>query len=437
MQLFDIFGFALVGVLLGLSIWAFYNMPIFVVGVKDFLKKRQKPQKSHALHPLPVFSIIVPVKNEERVVGRLIDALQKLQYPADKKDIIIVEEASTDRTPEICRNFARKYSNIQILSRPISEGKPAALNFGLKHAKGDIIAVFDADNIPAPDALLTVTKYFADANVAAVQGKTLSLNSKENMITQFSFYEEAVWCEVYLRGKDVLNLFVHLRGSCQFVRRAVLEKLKGFNEKALCEDMELSARLTEKGYRIRYASDVVALQESPSNFKTLFGQRTRWFRGTMEVALRYGRLMSKVTKRNFDAEATLFGPFALIASLFPYLAAFWTFSTLFNLNIVWNYLALFALLTTAISIFTCGVALVYVTKPRKIKNLLWLPFVYLYWSFQALVASYALILIILRKPKHWTKTEKKGTITDSGQLSSNNIEIEVLSESEQCLVGSS
>jgi cellulose synthase/poly-beta-1,6-N-acetylglucosamine synthase-like glycosyltransferase len=84
--------------------------------------------------------------------------------------------------------------------------------------------------------------------------------------------------------------------------------------------MEMSARLTENNYKIRYASDVIAWQESPSNLKTLFKQPTRWFRGTMEVAFKYGRLMAKPSRKNFDAVTTLFGPFILIASLIPYTA---------------------------------------------------------------------------------------------------------------------
>ena len=176
------------------------------------------------------------------------------------------------------------------------------------------------------------------------------------MLTQFISYEEAVWCEAYLRGKDKLNLFVHLKGSCQFIRRDVLEKLEGFDEAVLSEDMEISARLVENDYKIRYASDVVAWQESPSNLKTLFKQRTRWFRGTMEVAFKYGRLMTKLNRINFDAETTLFGPFILIASLAPYLAAFWAFSSFWSLDVMWRLVVQFGILTTSLTMLTLRVS---------------------------------------------------------------------------------
>ena len=413
-MMLEIMGFVLVGALLTITLWTLYNVPILAVGVRDFCKNRQKPQKkstSPAL--LPTFSIVVPVKNEEKVVGRLLNALSKLNYPVDKSEIIIVEDGSTDRTLDICLNFAEEHANVKILNRLSSNGKPSALNYGLKHATGEIVAVFDADNVPASDALLAVVKYFDDPRVAAVQGNTLSLNSKENMLTQFISYEEAVWCEAYLRGKDVLNLFVHLRGSCQFIRRDVLEKMEGFDEGVLSEDMEISAKLVENHYKIRYASDVVAWQESPSNLKTLFKQRTRWFRGTMQVAMKYGRLMMKLNRINFDAETTLFGPFMMIASLIPYLALVFAFSPFLNLGVMWRYLVQFATLGTSLTLLICGFALIYASKPRRIKSLLWLPFVYFYWSFQAFIALYAALLILLRRPNKWLKTEKSGALTIS------------------------
>ena len=407
----DIIGFLLVGVLLTVSLWAFYNTPILASGIRDFCKKQQKPhRKAIPEKLLPSFSIIVPVKNEELVIKRLLDSLSALNYPQNKREIILVEDGSTDKTNDICTNYAKEHANVQVLHKPISDGKPSALNYGLAHAKGDLVAIFDADSVPATDALLTVLDYFDDPKVAAVQGRTTSINSKENMLTQFISYEEAVWCEAYLRGKDVLNLFVHLKGSCQFIRRTVLNQLQGFDEAVLSEDMEISARLIENNYKIRYAPNVISLQESPSNLKNLFRQRTRWFRGTMQVAFKYGRLMTKLNRINFDAETTLIGPFILIASLVPYLSVFFVFSTSWSLDVMWSIVLFFGTLTTSLSVLICGLALIYVSKPRKVRSLLWLPFVYSYWTLQAFIALYAMLLIVLRRPGKWIKTDKHGSI---------------------------
>jgi cellulose synthase/poly-beta-1,6-N-acetylglucosamine synthase-like glycosyltransferase len=391
--------------------WSLYNLPILAAGVRNLRrshgKSRWKPSNEKKL---PSFSIVVPAKNEERVIGRLLDALTNLNYPSDKMEIIVVEDGSTDNTLGICREHG---GNVKVVCKPSSNGKPSALNYGVSRAKGQIIGIFDADNVPAADALINVAKYFEDPKVAAVQGRTLSANSEENMLTKFISYEDAVWCEAYLRGKDVLDLFVHLKGSCQFVRRDVLEKLGGFDENALSEDMEISARLTEKGYRIKYAPEVCSWQESPADLKQMFRQRTRWYRGTMEVAVKYGRLMTKFSRKNFDAEATLFGPFILIASLATYLAGFSAFFTVFPFYVLWGAMAQLMAVTATVTLFVCGLALIYVSKPRRLSNLLWLPFIYFYWSLQAFIAFYAVLLILLRRPRRWLKTVKRGVITDS------------------------
>jgi len=352
------------------------------------------------------------VKNEEKVIGRLLNALTKLTYPPEKIEIIIVEDGSTDKTFEICTKHATKLRlNIKTFRKPLSNGKPSALNYGISHAKGDIIGIFDADNVPAPNVLLKAANYFADLEVVAVQGRTFSINSDENMLTKFISYEEAVWCEAYLRGKDALGLFVHLKGSCQFIRRNILEKLNRFDENILSEDMDLSAKLTEKGYKIRYASDVQSWQESPSSLTQLFRQRARWYRGTMEVAFKYGRLIAKLNRRNIDAEATLIGPFILIASLITYLfATFGMYIANFSENFSWQILLQFIAVATTLMLFICGLALIFASKPRKISNVLWLPFIYFYWSLQGFIAFYALLLILLGRPRKWLKTEKKGTV---------------------------
>jgi cellulose synthase/poly-beta-1,6-N-acetylglucosamine synthase-like glycosyltransferase len=403
----------LVCTLLIVYVWSFYNLPILVAGVKSLRQSKQKsPRKSAKREALPVFSIIVPVKNEEKVLGRLLNALTEVNYPPDKKEIIVVEDGSTDRSVDVCEDFAREQSlNIRIVQRLFSDGKPSALNAGIKCAKGEIVGVFDADNVPSSDALLNVCKYFEDPQVAAVQGRTLSINSEENMLTRMISREEDIWYETYLRGKDALNLFVHLKGSCQFIRRDVLEKVEGFDENALSEDMELSAKTTEKGYKIKYAPDVRSWQESPSGLKQLFRQRVRWYRGTMEVAIKYGRLMAKPSKKSFDAEMTLFGPFVLIASLLAYIAGSYVAFMPFPLGSFLQLITQFTVILATATMFACGLALLYSSKPRKALDLLWVPFIYAYWSAQAFIAFYAMLLIMLQRPHKWLKTDKKGTIT--------------------------
>ncbi|MGA2767512.1 MAG: glycosyltransferase family 2 protein [Candidatus Bathyarchaeia archaeon] len=394
--------------------WSLYNLPILVAGVKALrASKCELECKPTKKRNLPSISIIVPVKDEEKVIGRLLNSLTATDYPSDKLEVIVVEDGSTDDTLNICNEFAKEHSlNLKILHKEFSNGKPSALNYGIKHATGEIIGILDADNLPARDILLNVSKYFEDRKVAAVQGRTLSINFEHNMLTRFISYEEAAWCEAYLRGKDVLKLFINLRGSCQFIRHDVLEAIGGFDERFLAEDMELSARMANHRYQIRYASNVRAWQECPSQLKQLLTQRTRWYRGWMEIALRYGRLMAKPSRVSVDAEATLLGPFIMIASLASYIFAFLAFLVPVPLGSPLQFVMQSSAVTTTLLVVLCGLTLIWLSKPRRLRNLLWLPFVYGYWCLQAFIALYAALLILLRRPKKWLKTSKTGFISN-------------------------
>ena len=391
-----------------------YNIPILVAGVRHLRRSGECGRKfsSRSGEGLPTVSIIVPVKDEEKVVRRLLDAFLNLDYPPEKKEIVIVEDGSIDKTAKICAEAAAQYPDqIRLVHQSVSNGKPSALNVALKHLRGEIVAVFDADSVVEPDVLVKAAEYFKDSSISAVQGRPYSINADENMLSKFISYEEAVRYETYIRGKDVLSLFVPLTGSCYFVRRSVLQKVGGWDGESLSEDMELSARLVEGGYRIKYGSDVRCWQENPATISQLFRQRLRWFRGCIEVSFKYGKLFKKVNRRCIDAEFTLFGPFMFVPFLLGYVLGIFSFLGLIQFDVFSSLMAQGAMLLTTVTLLLIGMALFYITKPRKVTNLLWLPFVYAYWSIQSFVAFYALIQIFLKRPKRWVKTVKSGTVT--------------------------
>jgi len=402
-------------------VWTLYNIPIIAVGVRHLRRadrsRRKTPEPDE--EKLPTFTILVPAKNEEKVIGRLLRALANMDYPEQKKEIIIISDESTDKTVEICRKYVEKYPNqMRLFLKSTSTRKASALNYGLKYAKGEIVATFDADNVPERDALKRAAEYFEDSSTAAVQGRICSINADQNMLTKFISCEEAVRYEAYMRGKDGLKLFVDLAGTCQFIRRSVLEMIGGWDEESLCEDMEMSFRLTEKDCNIRYASEIRSWQENPANLAHLIRQRTRWYRGSMEVGLKYGRLVKKLNRKRFDAELYIMGPYVVALCLVSYLMALYSLVVPIPSGVVFSVMAQVASLFTFVTLFIVGVALIHVTKPLRIGNLLWLPFIYAYWSVQTFMASVALVQILLKRPRRWTKTKRTGIVTDGALKSS-------------------
>ena len=396
--------------------YTFYNLPIVAAGVRKARKKVLVHKESCKV--LPFVSIIVPAKDEGRVIGRCLESLVGLDYPKDKYEVVVVEDGSKDDTVKICKGFEKDYFGlVKLVQKGESKGKPSALNFGLKFVKGDVVAVFDADNVPSPDVLRKAMRYFDEESVVAVQGKQCCLNKDENMLTQFVSIEGGLWYESYLKGKDAFGLFVSITGSCYFVKKDVLESVNGWDSSCLSEDMELSAKLVNDGHKIKYASDVVSWQENPASVKQFFNQRARWFRGCMEVAVHYGKLMRKPSLMKLDAEITLVGSFLIAAGLIGYLMALVSYFVPFIVDSL-LITAFSSFLVTAMLILV-GFGLVYVSKPRSFKSLLWLPFIYLYWMLQTFIAAYALYQIVFRRPKSWIKTVKTGKTTDLSLCSSN------------------
>jgi cellulose synthase/poly-beta-1,6-N-acetylglucosamine synthase-like glycosyltransferase len=391
--------------------YTLYNIPIIIIGLKNRIKRKKSLDPEN--FNLPKISIIVPTKDEEKVISRAIEALLNLNYPKDKKEIIIVEDGSKDKTKEICEEYEKRYPDqIKLINRNNSNGKPAALNEGLKYAKGDIIAFFDADNVPESDILLKIAKIFSNNSIIAIQGRTCSINSDQNMLTKIISLEENVWFESFLEGRKSLNLFIPFTGSCQFIKRDIINEIGGFNENSIVEDVELSLRLLKKGYKVHYIPEVISWQESPSNFSSLKKQRLRWYRGYMDLFLKNLSFFKSLKKYKIDAEVVLLGPYMLSLSFISYMigAIIILFKIPLNANIL--FLLNMVLFLFLLILFLLGISLIVIIKPRKIKNIKWLPFIYIYWFLQSILATTSLIKLILRRKERWNKTDKTGVITN-------------------------
>jgi cellulose synthase/poly-beta-1,6-N-acetylglucosamine synthase-like glycosyltransferase len=407
----DVISIILLTVLL---IWSGYNGAIIYIGIKH---KRQQ-EKLIRTHPELIpgectrfsYSVIIPTKNEESVIRRCLDGILNIDYPREKLQVIVVDGNSTDRTLEICDEFQQKYpETIKVISESDKHGKPAALNLATTYATNEIVVVFDADSVPQQDVLKKATGYFADPKIDALQGKTTSINEKANILTRLISQEEKAWYQMLLTGREKMQLFVPLNGTCQFVRRPLLVEVGGWDENSLTEDVELAVRLVEKNCHIKYAEDVCSEQETPTVLRSLFKQRVRWYRGYMETALKYGKLLDKVNRRTLDAEFSLAGPFMMVVSLLSYINWFIVLVFLSQTTPILNFTGLI-IAVTAVSLFSIGIGLTASEKPIKPKNILWIPSIYLYWLMQMCIAGWAFLKLVFRSKREWSKTAKSGSL---------------------------
>jgi cellulose synthase/poly-beta-1,6-N-acetylglucosamine synthase-like glycosyltransferase len=396
-----------------LLFWTIYNGSIIYVGIKhkrkeEALTKNKDPTQITGNDNLS-YSIIVPTKNEETVIRRCLDSILKFDYPREKIQVIVVDGNSTDKTMEICSEFQQKYSRtFQVISEQNTCGKPAALNLAMHHATNDIVVVFDADSLPEQDVLRKATFYFADPKLIALQGRTTSINERSNVLTRVIAQEEKAWYQMLLTGREKLQLFVPLNGTCQFIKRSVLEEFGGWDENSLTEDVELAVRLVEKNHHVKYAPDICSGQETPTVLGILIKQRIRWYRGYMETALKYGRLLDNINKQTLDAEISLAGPFMMVVSLLSYINWFVIMLFLSESTPIIDFTGLVIALT-AVSLISIGVGLTASEKPIKPKNILWIPTIYIYWLMQMCIAGWAFLKLLFRRKRDWSKTAKNGS----------------------------
>jgi cellulose synthase/poly-beta-1,6-N-acetylglucosamine synthase-like glycosyltransferase len=249
----------------------------------------------------PPVSILIPVRNEEQVIGRIIQRMTELTYPKDKLQVIVIDDASRDNTEKIAEQYSSTHSYIQVVHRNEKEGgqgKASALNAGLKHVKGEIILCFDADYYPQEDIVEKLTKEFADLKVGAVQGRVIVLNEPQNIVTRLVALERIGGYSIDQQARDSLGLITQFGGTVGGFRRSLLERLGGWDESILAEDTDLTFRVYLAGYRVRYINDAECYEEAVESWRAYRKQRYRWARGHMQCAFKHSFNVLKSDKLN-------------------------------------------------------------------------------------------------------------------------------------------
>lgn len=249
-----------------------------------FFANKKRMLKIPKLKSFPSISIIIPAHNEQENIKETIENVKKLRYPR-KKEIIVVDDGSTDKTFEI----AKKIKGIKVFKKKRG-GKASALNFGIKKAKGEIIACVDSDSYPEKDALLKTVPFF-EKNVGAVTTSVFVKNAKGLLERlQEIEYVMIAWSRKLFEFLDAIYV---TPGPMSLYRKDILEKIGGFDEKNLTEDIEIAWRLTKHNYKIKMALDAKVYTSVPKTIKKWWKQRLRWNIGGLQTTSKYFHLFMK------------------------------------------------------------------------------------------------------------------------------------------------
>jgi cellulose synthase/poly-beta-1,6-N-acetylglucosamine synthase-like glycosyltransferase len=281
-------------IILAIYGWHRYYLVYLYMRYRD-----NEPRPGAPLDPLPVVTIQLPLYNELYVADRLIEAVCKIEYPRDLLEVQVLDD-STDETRSVAemsvRRLAAQGVDIKYCHRADRNGfKAGALEAGLKVARGELIAIFDADFIPPPDFLQRLLPHFSDPGVGMVQARWGHINRDYSLLTKI----QAILLDGHFvlehGGRNRGGRFFNFNGTAGVWRRTAIVEAGGWQHDTLTEDLDLSYRAQLCGWRFVFVSDLIAPAEVPVEMNAFKSQQHRWAKGSIQTCR---KLLPRILQSN-------------------------------------------------------------------------------------------------------------------------------------------
>jgi cellulose synthase/poly-beta-1,6-N-acetylglucosamine synthase-like glycosyltransferase len=386
--------------------------------------KRNKKTKGNIIEDQtyePTVSILIPARDEETVIGRLLQRMAEMTYPRNKLQVIAIDDASSDNTKQIAADYSSRYPFIELLHRDQKtggKGKAAAMNAGIARSTGEIILCFDADYYPQRGIVEKLVRKFVDPGVGAVQGRPVVLNEGQNVVTRLITLERIDGFRIDQEARDNLCLIPQFGGTVGGFRRSVLDEIGGFDESMLTEDTDLTFQVYLAGFKVRYVGDAECYEEAVDSWKAYWRQRHRWARGHMQVCFKHMFHVLKSKKLNVKEKIDgllllhiYFMPILTLISFFtgislillgasPFINALWFFVPMSFYSLVGNFAPFFEV----------GIG-AYLDGRTRIQWLM--PLLFFVYLYNILICTKALLdlfaaKVMRKKRADWAKTRHVG-----------------------------
>ena len=279
-------------------------------------RKNANPNPNSHFDELPRVTVQLPIYNEQFVIDRLIEAVCAMEYPSDKLEIQVLDD-STDETQQVAADIVARYAAlghpIVYIHRANRYGyKAGALDAGLKVAKGEFVAIFDADFVPPPDWLLRVVHHFAEPGIGMVQTRWTHLNRDYSMLTQIE--------AILLDGHFVLEHgaryrsgdFFNFNGAAGMWRIQAITDGGGWQHDTLTEDTDLSYRSQIAGWKFKYLPQIECPAELPIEMTAFKTQQARWAKGLIQTSI---KVLPKIFRSNVPRRIKVEAVYHLTANL--------------------------------------------------------------------------------------------------------------------------
>lgn len=274
------------------------------------------------LTQFPMVTIQLPLYNEFYVIERVIDATCRIEYPKDRLEIQVLDD-STDETVELVASSVAHYQklgfDIKQVRRSVRSGyKAGALKEGLASARGEFVAIFDADFVPKPDFLkCTLPYFFMDEQIGLVQTRWEHLNSDYSFLTRVQAMALDGHFVIEQNVRNKAGFFINFNGTGGIWRKSCIFDAGNWEADTLTEDLDLSYRAQLKGWKFKFLNDVTSPAELPSEINALRSQQFRWTKGAIETGR---KILPRVWKSDLPWEKKIHSTFHLSNNIvFPFI----------------------------------------------------------------------------------------------------------------------
>lgn len=363
---------------------------------------------------LPIYTILVPVHREAAMLPDILKSLEMIDYPEVRLDILVLMEeddlATLQKFDEIDPpRFIQKV----IIPNKEPKTKPKACNYGLIHARGEYIVIYDAEDLPDPDQLKKVVIAFSKVpeDVACIQAKLNYYNRKQNILTEWFTIEYSMWFDLLLPGLDSEHAPIPLGGTSNHFKKSSLLKSGAWDPHNVTEDADLGIRLFKQGYRTRIV-DSTTYEEANSQFNNWIRQRSRWMKGYIQtwlVHMRHPfRMIKEIGFKNFVSFQFIVGgtPFtALMNPIYWIMTILWFVAEPEFINRLYPTIVFFmGAICMYVGVFVFTYINIAGTMRRgyfdMVKVAVFSP---LYWALSS-IASWKGLIQLVFKPHFWEKT---------------------------------